>query len=120
METSNSAVNTTAPKSRLGAVLWTIIAILISFMATAANLPQHTRHLALKFVFVWIVGALLGVVGVRIGNTLRRAAKPDIIITSGGLQGMLGAKIFWSVGPQTVGLLISTVVGCSTLMGWLA
>ncbi|WP_148662185.1 hypothetical protein [Paraburkholderia phytofirmans] len=95
-----------------------IIAILISFMATAANMPPHTPHLALKFVFVWIAGVLLGIVGVRIGNALRRAAKPDIIITSGGLQGMLGARIFWSVGPQTVGLLIGTVVGCSTLMGW--
>ncbi|WP_175772008.1 hypothetical protein [Paraburkholderia phenazinium] len=120
METSNNPVNTPARKSRLGAVLWTIIAILISFMATAANMPSHTRHLALKFVFVWIAGALLGVVGVRIGNALRRAAKPDIIITSGGLQGTLGARIFWGVGPQTVGLLIGTVVGCSTLMGWVS
>ena len=120
METSNNAVNTPAPKSRLGAVLSTIIAVMISFMATAANMPQHSQHLALKFVFVWILGALLGIVGVRIGNALRRAAKPDIIITTGGLQGILGAKIFWSVGPQTVGLLIGTVVGCSTLMGWVA
>ncbi|PRZ53026.1 hypothetical protein BX589_112199 [Paraburkholderia fungorum] len=120
METSNNQASSPVRKNRLGAVLWTIIAILISFMATAANMPQHTQHLALKFVFVWIAGALLGVVGVRIGNVIRRAAKPDIIITSAGLQGMLGAKIFWSVGPQTVGLLIGTVVGCSTLMGWVA
>ncbi|MEW6344834.1 MAG: hypothetical protein RXR20_05015 [Paraburkholderia sp.] len=120
METSNNQVKTPARKSRLGAVLWAIIALLISFMATGADMPPHTQHLALKFVFVWIAGALLGVVGVRIGNALRRAAKPDIIITSGGLQGMLGAKIFWSVGPQIVGLLIGTVVGCSILMGWVA
>jgi putative Mn2+ efflux pump MntP len=120
METSNSQVNTPARKSRLGVVLWTIIAILISFMATGADIPPHTQHLALKFFFVWIAGALLGIIGVRIGDALRRAAKPDFIITSGGLQGMLGAKIFWRVGPQTVGLLIGTVVGCSTLMGWVA
>jgi len=120
METSNNAVNASAQKGRLGVVLWPIIALLISFMATAANMPQHTQHLALKFVFVWIAGALLGVIGVRIGNALRRAAKPDIIITSGGLQGMLMARIFWSIGPQSVGLLIGTVVGCSTLMGWVA
>lgn len=120
METSNNAVNTPARKSRLGTVLWTIIAILISFMATAADMPQHIPHLALKFFFVWIVGALLGVVGVRIGDALRRAAKPDFIITSAGFQGMLMAKIFWSVGPQTVGLLIGTVVGCSNLFGWVA
>jgi hypothetical protein len=110
METSNNQASSPVRKNRLGAVLWTIIAILISFMATAANMPQHTQHLALKFDYV----------GVRIGNVIRRAAKPDIIITSAGLQGMLGAKIFWSVGPQTVGLLIGTVVGCSTLMGWVA
>lgn len=120
METSNNPVNTPARKSRLGAVLWTIIAILISFFATAADMPPHIQHLALKFFFVWIAGALLGVVGVRIGNALRRAAKPDIVITSGGLQGMLMARIFWTVGPQTVGLLIGTVVGCSTLFGWVA
>ncbi|WP_406867162.1 hypothetical protein [Paraburkholderia fungorum] len=120
METSNNQANTPVRKSRLGAVLWMITALLISFMATGANMPPHTQHLALKFFFVWIAGTLLGIVGVRISNALRRAAKPDIIITSGGLQGMLGAKIFWSVGPQTVGLLIGTVVGCSTLMGWVA
>ncbi|WP_175771975.1 hypothetical protein [Paraburkholderia phenazinium] len=120
METSNNTVNTPARKSRLGTALWTIVAILISFMVTAANMPQHTQHLALKFVFVWIAGALLGVIGVRIGNALRRAAKPDTIITSGGLQGMFMARIFWSIGPQSVGLLIGTVVGCSTLMGWVA
>lgn len=119
METSNNAVNIPARTSRLGTVLWTIIAILISFMTTAANMPSHTQHLALKFVFVWIAGVLLGLVGVRIGNAFRRAAKPDIII-SGDLQGMLMARIFWSVGPQAVGLLIGTVVGCSTLMGWVA
>ena len=120
METSNNAVNTPVRKSRLGTALWAIIALLISFVATAADMPPHTQHLALKFVFVWIAGALLGVVGVRIGNALRRAAKPDIIITSGGLQGMLMVRIFWSIGPQAVGLLIGTVVGCSTLMGWAA
>ena len=119
METSNNQVNNPARKSHLGALLWAIIAILISFMATGADMPQHTQHLALKFFFVWIAGALLGVAGVRIGNALRRAAKPDIII-SGGLQGMLGAKIFWSIGPQTVGLLVGTVVGCSILMDWVA
>ncbi len=120
METTNNQANTPVRKNRLGTALWTIVALLISFMATGVDMPPHTQHLAIKFVFVWIAGALLGIFGVRIGNALRRAAKPDIIITSGGLQGMLGAKIFWSVGPQTVGLLIGTVVGCSTLMGWVA
>ncbi len=120
METSNNPVNTPAKKSRLGTALWMIVSLLISFMATAADMPPHARHLVPKLLFVWIAGALLGIVGVRIGDALRRAAKPDIIITSGGLQGILGARIFWSVGPQTVGLLIGTVAGCSILMEWVA
>jgi hypothetical protein len=120
METSNNQVNTPARKSRLATALWTIVATLISFTETAVDMPPHTQHAVLKFFFVWIAGALLGVVGVRIGDALRRVAKPDIIITSGGLQGMLAARIFWSVGPQTVGLLIGTVVGSGILMGWVA
>ena len=121
METTSNQTNT-APirKSRIGTVIWVVLSLLISFMAAASGLSPRVSHAGSKFLFVWLAATLLGVIGVRIGDALRRALKPDFIVTTGGFQGLLVAKIFWSIGPQCAGLLIGTLIGCSVLWDWVA
>lgn len=120
MEVTSKQASGPVKRSRVGTVFWSAAALFVSFITTAVYLPAHVNHMGVKFVFAWVIGTLLGIAGVRIGDALRRAMKPDFIITSGGFQGVLAARIFWSIGPQFVGLLIGAVVGGSTLVGWMA
>ena len=118
--TSNQTSTTPVRKSRIGTVIWTLLALVISFVAAASNLSPHMSHAGLKFSFVWIAATLFGVIGVQIGDALRRALKPDFIITTGGFQGLLVAKLFWWMGPQCAGLLIGSVIGGGLLWDWIA
>jgi hypothetical protein len=64
----------------------------------------------------FLVGALLfiplGRLGWRIGDFIRRFAMPDSMLIGGGLVEMVRAKVFWMVGPQTIGVLAVFVAMC--------
>ncbi|MGP3659705.1 hypothetical protein ACTU9R_22285 [Burkholderia gladioli] len=107
-------------KSRVAKVIWLVLALLIAFLATGIYLPPHIHLSVPKFFAIWLGGTLLGYVGVRLGDAVRRVARPDVIVTPGRVSDALWARICWGIGPQIVGLYLGAVTGTSILVGWLA
>lgn len=107
-------------RSRLGTVIWIVVALVVAFFAVAVYVPPHSHLMPLKFLCLWFTGTLLGYIGVRLGDAVRRIAKPDVLIVSGGVADALWARLCWGVGPQIVGLYVGAVTGTSILVGWFA
>jgi hypothetical protein len=115
---TDGQTRTPRKKNRIGTMLWTIVALFVAFLAAGVYTPQHS-HLAIStFLTVWLGGAFLGLLGARIGNAILRIARPDVIVTSGGISDVLWVRICWSIGPQLVGLYLGAVSGTSILVGW--
>ncbi|MDN4574795.1 hypothetical protein DBB29_19520 [Pandoraea cepalis] len=115
-----SSTPTEAKRSRLGTVIWVALAIIVAFFAVGVYLPPHAHRMAVKFLFLWPVGACLGYLGVRVGDAVRRIFKPDVIIVRGGISDAIWARICWAIGPQIVGLYLGAVTGTSIVAGWTA
>lgn len=107
-------------RSRLGTATWIITALFVAFLAVAVYMPLHAHHAIAKFLFLWLGGAWLGYIGVRLGDGVRRIFRPDIIVTSGGISDAIWARMCWAVGPQCVGLFLGAVTGTSILVGWIS
>lgn len=106
--------------SRVGKIVWVILALFVAFLATGVYLPPHVHLSVPKLLAIWLGGTVLGYVGVRLGDAVRRIAKPDVIVTAGGISDALWARICWSIGPQSIGLFLGSVAGTSILAGWIA
>ncbi|OGV85807.1 MAG: hypothetical protein A3K19_33705 [Lentisphaerae bacterium RIFOXYB12_FULL_65_16] len=79
---------------------------------------QYNRYTCGGFrtLLAWIVFTVVMSVAVIIVNEIRKAIKPDIIITGGSFSDMLKARVYWAIGPQciTIGvvwLVVSEVFG---------
>ncbi|WP_075202098.1 MULTISPECIES: hypothetical protein [Serratia] len=48
-------------------------------------------------------------IGIFLGTLFRQFLMPDAIYTSGGVSGLLKAKIFWTIGPQSIGWLLGVL-----------
>ena len=103
-------------------VCWCLLALIISIIVGAISEPKDAgfwRRTAL--IVVGIVGGTpLGTIGALIGSFLRKIAAPDFIMTSQGMSGLLKERIFWAIGPQSIGMLIGTLLGCYLTVGKLA
>lgn len=110
------ATNKQAKPSTAG---WAIAALALSIIVCAyiTSLPKfHDASLFHKILAV-IAGALVGAVCARIGDALRRAVRPNFVITNGGFFDLLFMKLFWAVGPQLIGLAIGVFVAESVVLG---
>ncbi|TGP44890.1 hypothetical protein EN871_09930 [bacterium M00.F.Ca.ET.228.01.1.1] len=121
-QTSATTSQTAGPRqrSRLATALWIVLALVIALVATGIYLPPHVHLSVPKLLAIWLGGAFLGYIGVRIGDGVRRIARPDVIVTTGGVSDALWARICWGIGPQIAGLYLGAVTGTSILVGWLA
>lgn len=63
-----------------------------------------------------IVAIPTSFIGLWIADALRRFVMPDTIITSGGFFELLKARLFWTLGPQVIGLFIGAGVGLSLVL----
>ncbi len=89
----------------------TIVIAVAIFLAIEPTGLKITSLGAFGFAAVALLTAPLGW---KIGSILRRLAHPEMIFVSGKNQGevfmqMLGAKLFWKVGPQSIGWIIGVV-----------
>lgn len=75
-----------------------------------------TGKTILFFFAMALFGTPCGAVGGAIGNAIRLLTRPDAIITTGGLWPILMQKVFWSVGPQYVGIFVGTFIPFFILM----
>lgn len=102
------------------------ICLALSFCASvlmAIAVAQKTE-VAGFWKFIWIglgfllsFGAsfLLSLAGYSIGNWLRKIAMPDAFFSS-GMVDTLAKRLFWSIGPQMIGLGIGLATG--QYAGW--
>jgi len=104
--------------SGVARVVWAILSLFVALLATGVYLPPHTHLAVFALLLIWWGGALLGYLGARLGDAVRRIARPNVIMTTDGVSDALWARICWGIGPQTVGLFLGSVTGTSILVGW--
>ncbi len=87
------------------AIVWSIAAATVSIFTCffTHSVPVEVASVFMK-ILAALAGTIAGVVCALIGDALRRAVHPDVVITNGGFFSLLGTKLFWAVGPQLVGL----------------
>ncbi len=89
------------------AIVWGIAAIALSIVScTVTNSPLVLSASLFAKIAAVSAGFVAGTVCALIGDALRRAVHPDIVITNGGFFSLLWTKLFWAVGPQLIGLFI--------------
>ena len=96
---------------------WAIAALVLAFLFVFKNhAPALLIASTLAKIGASLLGALLGFIGVMIGDAIRRFAQPDAFFTSGGMGSILKTKIFWLVGPQFIGLIIGIAIGAAIVI----
>jgi len=124
METNENLAKTTddhdddaGPAINMALVGWGIAAIAFSiFVCTFNNSPMVLgASFGAKFLAV-IAGSIGGFVGALIGDAIRRFAHPDAVFTNGGMFHLIGIKLFWLCGPQLIGLIGGSLLGCTLVL----
>jgi hypothetical protein len=73
---------------------------------------------AIQFSMVGVVACLVfgatfwyaAYIGWAIGDAFRRWIRPDSIFVFGGVTQLVKTRLFWMVGPQTVGVLVAAAI----------
>jgi len=98
------------------AIIWGIISVVLTaLMLTYNTAPMVLGATTLAKTGAFIVGSLLGLIGALVGDAVRKFAAPDMIFTS-GTGSLIWQKIFWAIGPQSIGCLISIAVGVALVL----
>ncbi len=99
------------------AILWGVIAIGFSILVVMVNTaPAVAKAGFFAKLFGIILGAITGTLGALAGDMIRKFAKPDFMMTSGGMGSIIWMKLFWMAGPQVIGLVIGTIIGNSLIL----
>mgnify|MGYP001232736212 FL=1 len=94
------------------AIGWGIAAIALAIFSVTSNTsPLVLGASTAAKVFAVIVGILLGTVGALLGDALRRFARPSAFFTQGGFFSLIWIRVFWTIGPQVIGLVIGVLLG---------
>lgn len=92
--------------------IWGLISLAVAtVLCLFNNSPIVLVASSISKFFAIVVGTLFGIAGALIGDFIRVYTKPDVVMTNGGLGNILWSKIFWSIGPQVIGLLIGVCLG---------
>lgn len=94
-------------------IIWGAVALAVAVIFCTAN--NSVMVLGAGFfakLLGILVGALFGWVGAIIGDALRKIAQPNAVLTSGGLLQLAGLKLFWKIGPQSIGVVLGVALGC--------
>lgn len=98
--------------AKVNAVLWGVAALVLAIVfCTLNNSPLVLRASFMTKIFAVLAGTALGTVLALVGDGIRRYARPDMIVTNGGLFSLVGSKLFWQVGPQLIGLFAGVALG---------
>lgn len=98
-------------------VTWGIAAAAFSFISLTANSsPMVANASFLLKVLAFCVSTPMGLVGGLAGNEFRKFARPDMMFTS-GMASLLWQKIFWRIGPQSIGCILGCGLGSSLVLG---
>jgi hypothetical protein len=116
-KTADHAEDDAGPAISMAVIGWGIAAITVSILAcTFNNSPMVLGASFGAKLLAVIVGSITGLIGAMIGDAIRRFAHPDAIFTNGGIFQIMGTKLFWLCGPQLIGLLGGTCLGCALVL----
>ncbi|AIN13420.1 TPA: permease [Yersinia enterocolitica] len=87
--------------------LSSLVGILAAYFDPRIQGFLHTSGAVLAFV-------LVPALGIFIGNLLRLWLRPDVVL--GTTQQVIGARIFWAIGPQFIGWMVG-FIAASNLAG---
>lgn len=108
---------TNSSRNNGAALIWALAAVVLAVVfVTINNAPIVVRAGLMTKVFAVLAGTVLGTVFALIGDGIRRYARPDMIVTNGGLFSLVGTKLFWQVGPQLIGLIAGVALGESLVL----
>lgn len=98
-------------------VIWGLVAIAVAIISVTFNAQPHVKYAGFfaKF-FAVILGSALGLMGALIGDAIRKFALPDAFLTNGGIGSIVWTKMFWLIGPQSIGVVIGVLIGCSLIL----
>lgn len=112
--TSTSGAGFTLTPALMG---WAIAAIVLAIITVIFN--KSPTVLGAGFfmkLLAAIIGSVTGFIGAWIGDAIRKFARPDAVFTSGGMLNLMGIKLFWLLGPQTIGLALGVFLGCGFML----
>lgn len=94
------------------------IAFAIALMVVLFNVFGHTGEIrSFGQGMAFLLWMTLGPgAGMTIGAALRLWLMPDSIYTTGGMGGLLKARLFWLAGPQCIGWLAGLMAVGKQLM----
>lgn len=61
-------------------------------------------------------GTFLGLIGALVGDAIRKFVMPDAVYTSGGFFQLFMTKVFWKIGPQTIGMALGVIFGVGIVL----
>lgn len=80
-----------------------LICIVLMLLLTLVVVFSPKSHLGFfGYIALFIVGSVFTTIGVIVGDEFRRFVHPDAIMSSGALD-TFKQKIFWKIGPQSIG-----------------
>lgn len=98
-------------------ILWGIAALVLAILGCTFNTsPMVLRAGFFAKFFAVVLGTGLGLAGALLGDALRKFAHPDSVYTNGGFFQLIWIKVFWTCGPQVIGLGIGVALGCSLIL----
>ena len=98
-------------------VTWGIAAAALSFVALTWNTSPMVMHASLaQKALAFCLCAPMGLVGALLGDGFRKFARPDVMFTS-GIGSLVWQKIFWRIGPQTIGCAVGVFTGIALVLG---
>ena len=97
------------PARRVGRIVYVILGILGGVAVAWLDFSNPELRTARAF-WLWLVGGIevfiVGPIGWKIGDAFRKFAHPDLVF-AGGAIAMARQKLFWMVGPQILGYVLS-------------
>lgn len=98
-------------------LIWGGLALAFSILMVTKNTAAIVLSASLMLkIWAVVVGTGLGLAGALGGDAIRRFALPDGFFTTGGMTSMLKMRIFWSIGPQAIGVLVGSILGVSLVL----
>ncbi|MFN3714432.1 MAG: hypothetical protein ACK4SX_12310 [Alcanivoracaceae bacterium] len=103
---------------QVSAAIWGAVALgLVIFNYVYSTMPEILAAGFWAKSFALIVATVTGTVGALIGDGIRRFAMPSGFFTTGGMGSIIWMKLFWMIGPQTIGVVIGTFLGLAIVLG---
>ncbi|MBB6212528.1 hypothetical protein [Novispirillum itersonii] len=98
-------------------ILWGIASVVLAILVLVFSKTGPIAQAGFLWkVLGFIVAVPCGAFGALIGDMLRRFVIPDAVFTTGGFFELLKTKLFWMIGPQTIGLFIGVFLGFSIVL----